>query len=297
VFGGVSCEAGSGLAVSDGVVYVSGWLQRLSPGPVAFFAKLHENAPPAYGSPRILWDCIANAGSYQASAIAPGEIVVIMGSSIGPPQLVPLHIENGRLATSLDNTRVLFNGIAAPIIYASEKQTSAIVPATVASASAVEVQVEYRGARSNVVTLPVVEVRPGMFTADGSGLGQVAALNEDGSVNSPANPAARGSVISLFLTGAGLTVPQPGDSEIIGSVPPRLNAAGIDVLLSLETPYDGADAVLADLLYAGAVPGSVQGLVQLNARIPQSAAVGGAVPVYVDIGRGFIQPGVTVAVR
>jgi uncharacterized protein (TIGR03437 family) len=183
-------------------------------------------------------------------------------------------------------------------VYASEKQTSAIVPAAVASASVVEVQVEYRGASSNVVTLPVVEVRPGMFTADGSGLGQVAALNEDGSVNSPANPAARGSIISLFLTGAGLTVPQPDDSEIIGSIPPRLKAGDVEVLASLETPYDGADAVLADLLYAGAAPGSVQGVVQLNARIPQSAAVGGAVPVYVVIDRrNAVQSGVTMAVR
>jgi hypothetical protein len=116
VFGGISCEAGSGLAVSDDSVYVSGWLQRLSPGPSAFFAKLDENTSPADGVPRILWDCIANAGSYQASVIAPGEIVVIMGSSIGPPQPAPLRIENGRLATSLDDTRVLFNGIAAPVI-------------------------------------------------------------------------------------------------------------------------------------------------------------------------------------
>src|SRR5262249_37641040 len=135
-------------------------------------------------------------------------------------------------------------------------------------------------------------------TADGSGLGQVAALNEDGSVNSPANPAARGSIISLFLTGAGLTVPQPSDSEITGSIPPRLKAGDVKVLLSLEIPEYGADAVLADLLYAGAAPGSVQGLVQLNARIPQTAAVGGAVPVYVEIDRrSVVQSGVTVAVR
>jgi len=297
VFGGLSGEGGSGLVATDGVVYVSGWVQRSAPGPSAFFAKLDENAVLADGSPRILWDCVANAGSYEASAVSPGEIVVINGSSIGPPQLVPLRIEDGRVTTSLADTRVLFNGTAAPIIYASEKQTSAIVPNAIASANSVNVQIEYRGVRSNVVTLPVVDVRPGMFTADGSGLGQVAALNEDGSVNSPANPAARGSIISLFLTGAGLTVPQSDDSGITGSIPPTLKAGDVEVLLSLETPYDGADAVLADLLYAGATPGSVQGLFQLNARIPESAAVGGAVPVYVNIGRGFIQAGVTVAVR
>jgi len=298
VFGGPTGEGGSGLAVLDGVVYVSGWLQRSSPGPGAFFAKLGENAAPADGSPRILWDCVANAGSYEASAAAPGEIVVIMGTSIGPKEPVQLRIENGRVATSLADTRVMFNGIAAPIIYASEKQTSAIIPAAIASASSVDVQVEYRGVRSNVVTLPVVDVRPGMFTADGSGLGQVAALNEDGSVNSPANPAARGSIISLFLTGAGLTVPQPDDSEITGSIPPTLKAGDVEVLLSLEIPEYGADAVLADLLYAGAAPGSVQGLAQLNARVPQTAAVGGAVPVYVEINRrSVVQSGVTVAVR
>jgi len=300
VFGTPGADWGSGLAVSGGAVYISGWVQHADslPGPSSFFARLDENAVPADGSPRILWDCVANAGSYEASAVSPGEIVVIMGSSIGPQQLVPLRIENRRVAALLAEARVLFNGIAAPILYASEKQISAIVPAAVASASSVDVQVEYRGVRSNVVTLPVVNVRPGIFTADGSGLGQVAALNEDGSVNSPANPAARGSIISLFLTGAGLTVPQLDDSELTGSILPRLQAADVEVLLSLEAPFDDADAVVAGVLYAGAAPGSVQGLVQLNVRIPQSAAVGEAVPVYVDINRrSSVQPGVTVALR
>src|SRR5215471_10461614 len=300
VFGTPGADWGSGLAVSGGAVYISGWVQHADslPGPSSFFARLDENAVPADGSPRILWDCVANAGSYEASAVSPGEIVVIMGSSIGPQQLVPLRIENRRVAALLAEARVLFNGIAAPILYASEKQISAIVPAAVASASSVDVQVEYRGVRSNVVTLPVVNVRPGIFTADGSGLGQVAALNEDGSVNSPANPAARGSIISLFLTGAGLTVPQLDDSELTGSILPRLQAADVEVLLSLEAPFDDADAVVAGVLYAGAAPGSVQGLVQLNVRIPQSAAVGEAVHVYVDINRrSSVQPGVTVALR
>lgn len=50
---------------------------------------------------------------------------------------------------------------------------------------------------------------PAIFTADGSGSGRAAALNQDQSDNSRANPAARGSTVVLFLTGEGQTAP-PG---------------------------------------------------------------------------------------
>jgi uncharacterized protein (TIGR03437 family) len=51
----------------------------------------------------------------------------------------------------------------------------------------------------------VVPSVPGIFTKTQTGTGQAAALNQDGSPNSEANPAARGSTVSLFATGEGQT--------------------------------------------------------------------------------------------
>ena len=48
---------------------------------------------------------------------------------------------------------------------------------------------------------------PGIFTATGTGQGQAAVLNQDGTYNSPSNPAPRGSVIVFYAVGAGAMTP------------------------------------------------------------------------------------------
>ena len=118
---------------------------------------------------------------------------------MGPSELVRLSLaEDGRLATTLAGTRILFSGVPAPLLYVSDKQSSAIVPYALTGQSSVDVQVEYQGVRSEAVTVPVLTARPGIFGVDGSGHGQGAILNEDGSPNSPSNPAQRGSIIMLY---------------------------------------------------------------------------------------------------
>jgi uncharacterized protein (TIGR03437 family) len=75
------------------------------------------------------------------------------------------------------------------------------------------VAVEYGGERL-VAGVDVVASKPGIFTLNGSGSGQAAVLNQDGSINSPRNPADPGSVVSLFLTGTGQTSPPSVEGEI-----------------------------------------------------------------------------------
>jgi len=119
-------------------------------GSGAFLAKFEKTAAPASVSvPRIFPDCVVNAASYVGGGVAPGEIVTIFGSAMGPSELVPLRLtDDRRLATALAETRVLFNGVPAPLVYVSDKQVSAIVPYVVAGRSSVDVQVEYAGLRS-----------------------------------------------------------------------------------------------------------------------------------------------------
>jgi uncharacterized protein (TIGR03437 family) len=134
--------------------------------------------------------------------VAPGEIVTLFGSAMGPSELVPLRLtDDPRLATALAETRIPFNGVPAPLLYVSDKQSSAIVPYAVTGKSSVDVQVEHQGVRSEAVTVPVLTSRPGISGQDGSRQGQGAILNEDGSPNSPSNPAQRGSIITLYVTG------------------------------------------------------------------------------------------------
>jgi uncharacterized protein (TIGR03437 family) len=182
----------------------------------------------------------------------------------------------------LADTRVFFNGIGAPLLHVSETQINTIVPYALGEGSSVEVQVEYNGALSNVVTVPLLPARPGVFTLDGSGFGQGAILNEDGSMNSPANPAERGSVITIYATGEGLTEPVAVDGLVLSDAPPRPRLP-VSVWFELG-PGRGDFGLEAQVLYAGGSPRPVNGLLQSNARVPQDAETGDAVPFILSVG-------------
>jgi len=53
----------------------------------------------------------------------------------------------------------------------------------------------------------------------------------------------------------------------------------------------------ATVLYAGAAPGNIPGVFQINARMASGVVAGDKVPVHVRIGALTSQDGVTLAVR
>jgi uncharacterized protein (TIGR03437 family) len=234
---------------------------------------------------------VANAASWTTGAVAPGEIVVIGGNGMGTTTLNTLQITAaGQVATILAGTRVLFDGIPAPLIYASQNQLSAIVPYEVNGHSQTSLQVEYLGVQSSAFVLPVAAAAPGIFTVDTSGSGQGAIFNQDGTtINGPGSPAPRGSTVSIFGTGDGQTLPAGADGIIIGS-PSDLRYT----LLPVTASIGGQNA---EVIYSGSVGGQVAGMFQANIRIPQSVVPGDSVPVTLWIGTSNTQPGVTMAVQ
>jgi uncharacterized protein (TIGR03437 family) len=243
-------------------------------------------APPA---PEIARDGIVNAACYTGQAVAPGEIVLLFGSGLGPPELL-LALPDGsrQMPLALSGIRVLFDGSQAPLLYVQDNQLSVIVPYTVSGNSNVQVQVESQGVLSLPATLEVLPSWPCLFTLDGSGRGPAAVLNQDGTVNTPANPAPRGSVVSLYATGGGDLEPQ----TLAGLLAP------FDPLHRVRLPVSVTlGGVPASVEYAGASPGLVTGLVQINVRIPDSIAPGPSLPVSLLVGARRTQPAVTIAVR
>ncbi len=229
---------------------------------------------------------VVSAASFTGGAVAPGQIVTIFGSGIGPAQLTGAQLTpQGTLSTSVAETRVLFDTRAAPLIYVSASQISAIVPYGV-SGTTTQMQVEFRGVRSNAVSLLIAATAPGLFTANSSGKGQGAILNQDGSFNSGSNAAEVGSVVVLYGTGEGAVDPVVVDGAINASSLPKPREP-------ITVRIGGKDA---EVLYGGAAPGLVAGVFQINVRIPEGVAPGSA-PVVVMVGRATSSPEVTVAVR
>jgi uncharacterized protein (TIGR03437 family) len=153
----------------------------------------------------------------------------------------------------------------------------------------VQVEVQYLGVQSNMVTVPVAASAPGVFTLSASGKGQAAVLNQDYTLNGPHAPASRGSVLQIFATGEGQTVPPGVDGRLAGgSAPLPVPVLPVRVLIG---------GVEARVLYAGAAPGLVAGVMQVNGVVPESVQPGAEVPIVVWVGEAQSAPGPAVAIR
>ncbi len=246
-------------------------------------------APPQVGNrPLFVSSGLVDGASGRPGAVTPGKIVVLYGSRLGSAndgaQLGP----DGRLATSLGGTEVLFDGMPAPLLYTSAGQVAAIVPYAVDGKAGTQVQVRNGNFTSDTVAFPVAAVAPSVFSADYTGSGQGAILNEDGvTVNATTAPAVRGSVVSIYATGEGQTEPGGVDGRI----------ATADALAKPKLPVQvriGGQS--AEVTYAGAAPGQTAGLFQVNARIPAEIPAGEAL-VEVQVGDARSQPGITLVVK
>jgi len=233
---------------------------------------------------------VVNAGSY-GSTVAPGEIVAIYGSALGPANAASLQLTNPLLvANALQGVHVLFDGIPAPITYASAGQVNAVVPYEVAGQSTTTLQVEYLGAVSAPVSLTVALAAPGLFTANASGTGPGAILNNiDYSLNTAANPVSRGGYVDIYLTGAGVTTPASVDGLLATAPYPMLPANTVTVTMGgIPCP---------NIAYAGAAPFLIAGLTQITVQVPEGVSPGSSVPLAVTIGGASAQAGVTLAVE
>lgn len=264
--------------VANGRVYVAG------SGVVTVYGLFTppDNAP----TPSI--SNVSNAATYSQDAVSPGEVVAIFGSSIGPTAPAGLQLDaSGSVANALVGTQVLFDGVPSPLVFASAGQVNAIVPFNLTAAKT-QVQVQYQGQESELFPLTVARAAIGIFSADSSGAGQAVALNQDGSVNTAGNPAVPGSVITLWGTGAGQLTPSGIDGAVVSS-------GDLPVPALPVTAQVGGQP--AEILYAGGAPGFVQGILQVNLRIPADGPTGAAVPVILRVGDSVSQPSITVAVK
>ncbi len=275
------------------------WLGDLSGGTLQQSLTMDDqHDATAYFTPPLPLS-IFNAASYFATpqfdnvgfAVAPGEIVTIFGSGspIGPASLTTAQLDaSGKIATLLAGTRVLFDGVPAPIIYTSANQVSAVVPFSIAGQANTVVRTEFNGVQSTGIQISAADTAPALFTANASGSGQIAALNQDNSsINSASNPAAAGDAVVLYATGGGAWTESIPDGQITGShlVGPRAPV------------FVRVGKLPAQVLYAGTAPGLVNGALQINIVIPKELIGGPAVPIQVSVGNNTSPPGTTLAVK
>ncbi len=254
----------------------------------AYSITLLDFPPASTPVPQPVVAAVTNAASYS-SAIAPGQMVVVWGTNMGPATLTTLSglDSNGMVSTSMAGVRILFDGVPAPLWYVSATQSAAAVPYFGASNSITHVQVEYQGVRSAPLAVPVSATAPGIFTINASGTGQGSILNQDYGINSANKPAVRGSIVMIWATGEGVTDPPGVDGRPAVDVLPKPVA-------TVTVDIGGQPATVS---YAGAAPGTMPGVLQVNAEIPAGVQPGNSVPVHVTVGGVASHDGVTLVVN
>lgn len=266
------------LLDNNGVLLVADGFQRVS----QFFPRASaQNA--AGGLP----DRVVNmAPSMYASLYGPqgifGSVTKLFTEEANP---LPMP-------TTVGDIQVFFNDLPAPIHFVSPSQINVIVPKDISTAQPAEITI-VRASTGQVLAAAranVDSVSAALFTINGSGSGQVAATNQDGTVNSAANPAPRGSIITLYGTGVGVIPGAPADGEVVTTLVrtpdrPRVNING-RFLNDNET----------DIPFSG-LAGSAINLWQINVRIPDTVPPNNAVPIAVVYRDSTVQTRLTIAVR
>src|SRR6202011_369413 len=110
---------------------------------------------------------ILNAANLLPGPVAPGEIITITGSGLGPAVGAgPNLIASGSVDTQVAGTRLLFDGIPAPLLFVRADQINAIVPYTLNGRTGTNMQVEISGVRSDPIGLRVESTAPAIFSID-----------------------------------------------------------------------------------------------------------------------------------
>ena len=164
---------------------------------------------------------------------------------------------------------------------ASQGQINVVAPFELEPGTTVSLQLLYFGIPSAKIALQVVSTAPALFTQNGSGTGLVVVTNQDGSINKP-SPA--GSTVTLQGTGGGV-VPGAVDGAIARSAANLSSTAQVSVA-----------GLQAKVLYAGAAPGQVNGVFELQVKLPENLPHGAA-PISVSIGGQTSPKGATLEIR
>jgi uncharacterized protein (TIGR03437 family) len=227
-------------------------------------------------------NAVANAAGYATNILVPGEIVTIFAPGLGPAtdSIGPVINPQGTVDTVLGGTRVLFSGstatIPGPMGYATRDQLSAVAPWDIqgfpeADKFCVYLEVERNGQLSNIVCTTYGQAGLQLFTLNQSGKGQVAAINQDGTINGPDSPAPRGSIVSVFGTGGGQTRPAQTNGQVVPADAPFPQLPG-----PVRVTVNGNEA---EVTYSGAAPLAIAGLVQINFRVPSNVFPAPAIPM------------------
>jgi uncharacterized protein (TIGR03437 family) len=191
-----------------------------------------------------------NAAGQKQGSLSPCSLATISASGLAPGiqgSINPVSLF-GQLPLSLGPDSVTFNGVQAPILRVSNsggEQVIVQVPCEVVPGSSIPVTVNVSGG-SATVNVGIQSASPGIFeTLMSDGVRRAVMVRPDGSFVSVENPARRGEIIRVYVTGLGATAPAVGtnaiaipgtDSLVLGQLIVGVNNSGVRVVSARMAP-------------------------------------------------------------
>jgi uncharacterized protein (TIGR03118 family) len=256
------------------------------PSYLYFTAGIFNNGVAAgllgYIAPQPQVTVVQNTASAVRGPIAPGEVLSLQGISIGPRPAVSSTslTTSANATTTLGGTTITINGTPAPILYTASNQAVIVTPWSLTGTTA-SIVVTSGTNTAQTFQATLAPTAPGLYSYSGN----VLAFNQDGTLNTgpitnngvvvtPANAAAAGSVVVIYMTGLGQTDPPGQDGVRYGSLVLAETVAPVTATI-------GGQA--ATVVYAGSAPGQIAGVMQVELVVPSGAGTG-EVPVIVTAG-------------
>lgn len=204
---------------------------------------------------------LLSSATLNTTSAVPGEFVTLIGFGIGPEDGVSAQPGVNGTARTLGGVQVMFDGMAAPIIYAQSRQVNVQVPFEVSGQTLVTLN--DNGAVFGPITVPVAASNADLFRLQPNVSAVAFAVNEDGTFNGPSNPAPAGSKVRLFGTGLG-PLETPCATGGMNAPGPVNLAAGLSVKMLNGGP----------VTYAGGAPGLACGVFEIDMQVPADAQPG-----------------------
>ncbi len=238
--------------------------------------------------PTIAPNGVVDAASFKNGGIVPGSYITLFGSGLADStrtnslSFLPLALNT--VFVSFDSGT---NSYPARMYYVSPTQVNVQVPWELAGQTSTQIKVTIDFSTGNLVTVPVVNVSPAIFSYNDSSLntGIAAALDESNAVVNGGHPVARGHVVQLYVNGLGAVTNTPASGA---------PASGSPLSYSVTPPSVTIGGQPATVQFSGLAPG-FSGLYQVNAVVPTN--VGAGVQLVIVSSGGINSPAVNLPVQ
>jgi uncharacterized protein (TIGR03437 family) len=256
----------------DGTILAIRLIYRWSPGapfPQRSF-ELVRIDPAFVAEERAVVGCVGHGGTYEPLPLSPGALMVLFGSGLGPAEGVVYGAGAESVPLSLAGTTVTVDGQPAPVVYTQDGQINILTPWRVRTDGAMVPVCVHREGEQACIEAATAPMAPGIVSNGPQSL----AWNEDGTINAVENPALLGSILTVYVVGAGTPEGPLEDGAFHGAGLVPLTTPVAASFLTLDCKLCPPRFVNAQVIDAGSAPYHLLGITRVRVRVPADRVTG-----------------------